>query len=94
MINDIKIHHSKNWNEIVKLASDNYGDSTKFWHEFNRLKGKNKPIPNKLIVPPNIPNFTHKNTIIDPNQQADLMKNAWETIFHPNSGASFINNNT
>ena len=41
LILDIKIQLKKEWKSVVRLASENFSNAPKFWHEINRLRDSN-----------------------------------------------------
>ena len=94
IITDIKILSNREWKQVVQIAVDCYGDPSKFWRKIKALKG-DKPKENiSLVVPPNTPDFLQGTKIFEPQLQANLMRNSWEKIFHPNTGPQLINDNT
>ena len=97
-----KEHKSEQWGQLVKLATDNYGQPKKFWSGIKRLRGdaNNKAAP---ILQDTIENddsedsdFGEEQTVLvtDPQLQADLMSKTWRKVFKPNIGPEFNNRNT
>lgn len=96
-----KSHLSNNWQSIVQLAVDNYGNPRKFWQSIKNLQGNSSPHPLYLVEntfhddseSDNFDTFTTAH-ITDPLNQAKLMSKSWAKIFTPNSDQQFDNPHT
>ena len=96
-------HKTEIWNKITNIAYDCKGNPSLFWRKISCLRGgKNKSPPLYLLK-----SYTEEEDsedsdygveveefLTDPQDQANFMSESWETIFHPNKGPEFINNNT
>ena len=92
---------TEDWNKLVKLAYECYGDPKKFWSKTKQLIGKesvhNKPLINKYIIPDS--DDSNEGTeiteiITEPINQANHMSVTWQNIYKPNEEPQFTNTNT
>ena len=88
-----------NWRLLVKKAYESYGHPASFWSSTRRLLGGKGHSPPLYLQPSGdtiqscgltcAPN----SKFISPNEQGELISQCWGTIFKPNNGNQFQNNN-
>lgn len=94
--------NSESWKKIVEVASDCYGNPHKFWNKISKLLGNKSK--NNTFLQTTIYNTTSdsedsdydtESTIIatDPQEKAELMAKTWKSIYRPNTGPEFNNEN-
>ena len=98
------MHRTENWEYLIQLATDCWGNPRKFWKSTRTLLGGSRPSPSYLVEAMagasdgdsedsdfgEDLNTTH----IDPSDKANFMSRTWENIYKPNAGAQFDNPNT
>ena len=97
-----KEHRADQWNKVVEIACENYGQPRKFWSDIKKLRGdsnsKTIPVLQKTIEIDDSEDsdFGEEQTInvTNPQDQADLMSYTWKKIFKPQEGPEFNNQNT
>ena len=98
----IKDHKNKIWKEIVKLAMECWGNPTKFWKKYRKLKGGQKNKNRCLIITEDNDDSedednygeTYEEIITNIEEQAKLMSNVWKNVFQENQDPHYQNNNT
>ena len=97
----VKGHSSSNWNSIVSLASDCYGNPSLFWSKVNRLLGRKSKHCSHLVMPliddddsVHSLNFVEGDSISKPADKAHLMSYVWSRVFQPHTDPEFENENT
>ena len=98
----IKNHKNKIWKEIVKLAVECWGNPTRFWKKYRKLKGGQKNKNKYLIITEenddseDDENYgeTYEEIITNTEEQAKLMSNTWKNVFQENQDPHYENNNT
>ena len=100
LIDLIKTHKTQNWESLVKIAYNCYGDPKEFWRKINRLQSDSTDNRPPFLKPtPETIKYTNLNAslnkyITSAKEQAELMSSVWSNIFKSNCGKEFKNKNT
>ena len=101
LLNLIKEAYSTHWKRIVRLASENFGNNSKFWKVFNKLRGSKSRKPTTYLKL-NYENedsddsdygIVEEEVITDKQAQADTMSRVWGEVFQENKESVRGNNN-
>ena len=101
LIELVKNNNTENWEKLVKIAYDCYGEPRKFWKQIEHLQ--NTPTNNNKppFLKPTPATINNANLNINPNklfkteqEQANLMSSVWSSIFTSNKSNNYKNENT
>ena len=91
------------WNKLTKLVYDSQGDPSKFWREFNKLRGCKSPSSCPKFLKTSEENLdsdddsNYGDIITDyysePADQANLMSRVWDEVFQNNDNLDPTNPN-
>ena len=100
LIDLIKNNFNENWEKLVQLAIQFYGQPEKFWRKFNILRGSKREETSYLILQNENLDSSDSDgygeitteIITDKKEQAIAMSEAWAPIFTENISADYENN--
>lgn len=93
LLNLITAHKKSNWESVVKIASDCYGQPGKFWNKIKNSMGNDRSPPECLIrqfveesdSEDEMFGVEQVQEITDPQEKVLFMRSTWKEIFKPNA---------
>ena len=93
LLNLITNHKCKEWESIVKIASECHGQPEKFWKHIKRLMGDDSTPPSHLVhqyvflADSEDDDFGEMRSeeIIEPQDKVEFMRKTWKKIFKPHN---------
>ena len=100
LIELIKENVKYNWEKLVSLAMECFGNPEKFWKKLELLRGTNREVNKYLIIEnenwdsSDSENYgdTETEIITDHAEQVNTMSTVWENVFQENESEEYENN--